>query len=118
MKAAKYKYSTFDEMITPGDCHFYGIIYDASFPMLDEHNNGNNQTNYSNEGSQAKYECTIKLIDQEVNALTHPIDFNDKIINLIIKSNNKEGMPYIHSIGDIIRVHHGNYVRMLNYNYH
>lgn len=111
MKAAKYKYSTFNDMTASEDYNFYGIIYDASFPMLDEQHNTHNQTSSSNGvGNQPKYECTIKLIDQEVNLLTNPIDFNDKIINLIIKSNSKDSIPYIHSIGDIIRVHHGKYV--------
>ena len=89
-----YKYSTFDELIEQGEYNFYGIIYDASFPQ---------------EESNSSYTCIIKLIDQTTNCLTNPNDFNDKVIYLIIKSKDKENMPYVHNIGDIIRVQKGFY---------
>lgn len=93
----KYKYSTLNELKEPTEYNFYGIIYDSSFPTLDE--------------SQNRYECTIKIIDPDVNCITKPDNINDALIHLVIKSNNKESMPYIHSVGDIIRVHRGNYVK-------
>lgn len=104
MQSSKYKYSTFNEMVNPGDYNFYGIIYDASFPLLEEKQNDNISSS-----NPTRYECTIKLIDKDVNCLTNEKDLNDHLINLIIKSTSKEAMPYIHSIGDIIRVHRGNY---------
>ena len=104
MQSNKYRYSTFNEMTKPSDYNFYGIIYDASFPLLEDKQDQNSQN------SQSRYECTIKLIDKDINCLNNPKDLNDNVINLIIKSTNKEPMPYIHSIGDIIRVHRGNYV--------
>ena len=104
MQSNKYRYSTFNEMTKPSDYNFYGIIYDASFPLLEDKQDQNSQN------SQSRYECTIKLIDKDINCLNNPKDLNDNVINLIIKSTNKESMPYIHSIGDIIRVHRGNYV--------
>ena len=91
----KYKYSIFSDLIEQGEYNFYGVIYDASFP-LEEPNTG-------------KYSCTIKLIDQSLNSFTNPSDFNDKIIYLTIKSSDKENIPFIHHIGDIIRVHKGFY---------
>ena len=93
-----YKYTTFDELIEQGEYNFYGIIYDASFP-LEEENTG-------------KYSCVLKLIDQTTNCLTNPNDFSENIINLIIKSNERENIPFVHYIGDIIslfffeQVHH------------
>ena len=90
-----YKYTTFDELIEQGEYNFYGIIYDASFP-LEEENTG-------------KYSCVLKLIDQTTNCLTNPNDFSENIINLIIKSNERENIPFVHYIGDIIRIHRGFY---------
>ena len=89
-----YKYSTFDELIEQGEYNFFGIIYDASFPQEEQ-----NTSNYS---------CILKLIDQTTNCLTHP-DFNENIIYLIIKSSERENIPFVHHIGDIIRVRRGFY---------
>ena len=91
----KYKYSIFSDLIEQGEYNFYGVVYDSSFPL--------------EEVSTGKYSCTIKLIDQSTNCLTNPNDFNDNIIYLTIKSSDKENIPYIHHIGDIIRIHHGFY---------
>ena len=71
-----YKYSTFDELVEQGEYNFFGIIYDASFPQEEQ--------------DLSKYTCILKLIDQTTNCLTHPKDFNDNIIYLIIKSNERE----------------------------
>ena len=89
-----YKYSTFDELIEQGEYNFFGIIYDASFPQEEQ-----NTSNYS---------CILKLIDQTTNCLTHS-DFNEKIIYLIIKSSERENIPFVHNIGDIIRIRRGFY---------
>ena len=89
-----YKYSTFDELIEQGEYNFFGIIYDASFPQED---------------NLSKYTCILKLIDQTTNCLTNPTDFNENIIYLIIKSNERENIPYVHHIGDIIRIRRGLY---------
>ena len=91
--SVNYLYSTFDALKEQGEYNFYGVIYDASFPQ-EETNSG-------------KYSCTIKLIDQSINCLSK--DFNENIIYLTIKSTEKENIPYIHKIGDIIRVHRGFY---------
>lgn len=93
----KYHYSTFKNLTIPCECNFYGVIFDASFPIPDEF-------------VESRYECTLKLIDPTVNCLTNPLDINDQLINLIIKSSEKESIPYAHHIGDIIRVHRANYV--------
>ena len=88
-----YKYSTFDELIEQGEYNFYGIIYDASFPQEEE----------------LGYTCILKLIDQTTNCLTHPNNFNENIIYLIIKSKERENIPFVHQIGDIIRIRRGFY---------
>jgi hypothetical protein len=90
-----YKYSTFNELIEQGEYNFLGIIYDASFPQQEE--------------NSQKYSCVLKLIDQTTNCLTNPNDFSENIIYLIIKSNERENIPFVHNVGDIIRVHRGFY---------
>ena len=91
----KYKYSMFSDLIEQGEYNFYGVIYDSSFPL--------------EETTTGKYSYTIKLIDQNTNCLSNPNDFNENIIYLTIKSSEKENIPYIHNIGDVIRIHHGFY---------
>ena len=91
----KYKYTAFEDLKEQGEYNFYAVIYDASFPL--------------EESTSKKYSCTLKLIDQTTNCLTNPNDFNNKIIYLTIKSSEKENIPYVHHIGDVIRVHRGFY---------
>ena len=91
----KYKYTTFDNLIEQGEYNFYGVVLDSSFPL--------------EEATSSKYSCTLKLIDQTTNCLSNPSNFNDNIIYLTIKSSDKENIPYIHHIGDIIRIHRGFY---------
>ena len=95
------KYTPFNEMIEPGEYNCFGIIYDASFPQ--------NQDQAQPGGT--KYECILKLIDQHINFINSSdlSTFNNNIITLIIKSQFKEKIPYIHTIGDIIRIHSGIY---------
>ena len=100
----KYLYTTFDELKEQGEYNFFGIIYDASFPQEEN----SLQENNKKRGTE-KYTCILKLIDQTTNILSHPNNFNDNMINLVIKSNEKENIPYVHNIGDIIRVHRGFY---------
>ena len=90
-----YKYTTFEDLIEQGEYNFYAVVFDASFPL--------------EEATTSKYSCTLKLIDQTTNCLTNPNNFKDNIIYLTIKSSEKENIPYIHHIGDIIRVHRGFY---------
>jgi hypothetical protein len=91
----KYKYTTIEDLTEQGEYNFYAIIYDASFPL--------------EESNTLKYSCTLKLIDQSTNCLTHPNNFSDNIIYLTIKSSEKENIPFVHQVGDIIRVHRGFY---------
>ena len=95
------KYTPFNEMVEPGEYNCYGIIYDASFP----------QNQDQSQGGTIKYECILKLIDQHINCINccDLSSFNNNIITLIIKSQFKEKIPYIHTIGDIIRIHSGIY---------
>ena len=91
----KYKYTAFEDLKEQGEYNFYAVVYDASFPL--------------EESTSKKYSCTLKLIDQTTNCLTNPNDFNNNIIYLTIKSSEKENIPYVHHIGDVIRVHRGFY---------
>lgn len=94
------KYTPFNEMTEPGEYNCYAIIYDASFPQNQE----------QSQGGGTKYECILKLIDQHINFInTSDLSPNNNIITLIIKSHIKEKIPYIHTIGDIIRIHSGIY---------
>ena len=102
----KYKYTTFDEMKEPGECNFYGIIFDSNFPKEEE----NFAILPGNDAPLPKYSCVLKLIDESINCLTHPNNLSENLITLIIQTNEKENIPYIHQIGDIIRVHRGMYI--------
>ena len=95
------KYTPFNEMIEPGEYNCFGIIYDASFP----------QNQDQSQGGGTKYECILKLIDQHINFIncSDSSSFNNNIITLIIKSQFQEKIPYIHTIGDIIRINSGIY---------
>ena len=102
----KYTYVSFDDMKEQGEYNFYAIIYDASFPKEED----NFAILPGTKEPLPKYSCVLKLIDQTTNCLTNPTNFRENIITLIIQANEKENIPYIHQIGDIIRVHRGVYV--------
>lgn len=92
----KYKYTSLKDIQVNGDYHFYGIIYDASIPTQDEVPN--------------QYICTLKLIDQDINCISFPDSLQEELIYVILKSNSKENLPYIHTFGDIIRIQRGKFV--------
>ena len=100
----KYLYTTFDDLKEQGEYNFFGIIYDASFPLEE-----NSSLESDKKKNSSKYSCILKLIDQTTNCLTYQKDFSENIIYLIIKSSEKENIPYVHHIGDIIRIHRGFY---------
>ena len=101
----KYKYTPFDEMKEQGEYNFYGFVYDATFPKEED----NFAILPGNKEPLPKYSCVLKVLDQSINCLTHPANFNENVITLIIQSNERENIPYVHQIGDIIRVHRGLY---------
>lgn len=90
----KYKYTLLKDLTDLADYNFYGIIIDASFPIKTKTTE-----------KESHYECVIKLID---NSTVLPIT-EDNTVTLTIKSTNRECIPYIHNIGDIIRIHRGTY---------
>ena len=102
----KYAYTTFDQMKEQGEYNFYGIIYDASFPKEEE----NFALLPGTKAPLPKYSVVLKLLDQNTNCLTHPNNLAENLITLIIQVNERENIPYVHQIGDIIRVHRGMYV--------
>ena len=89
-------YTRLKEINLTGDYNFYGVIIDATFPVFEDKEN--------------LYHCTIKVIDLDKNCLFYLNSYGKKIFNLIVKSSEKENLPYIHAVGDIIRVHQGVYV--------
>ena len=99
----RYTYVKLNEITTPQEQYnFYGVIIDATYP--------NPEDNNPNE-----FVCSLKLIDQSINAKSNQTNFDDAVINVIIKSNSKENLPYVTAVGDIFRVHRGFYVRNLNF---
>jgi hypothetical protein len=96
MATTKYKYTSIKDMNESENYNFYGVVYDATFPTTEDTPND--------------YVCIIKVIDTETNCLTA---LDDGVLTLVIKSNSKENLPFIHSVGDIIRVHRGLYVKIL-----
>jgi len=94
----KFQYSNIKSFSNQGDYNFYGIIYDATFPSQED---------------ASTYICNMKIVDPEVNLLANSADFNDQIINVVVKSHSVDALPFVHRIGDIIRVHRGVYVNYL-----
>lgn len=100
MSGSTIKYTLIKDIIKPdakeGDYNFYGLIYDASLPLQED-----NSDNYM---------CSIKIIDKEVNWISNKNNLDRDILTLIIKSTSKENLPFVHCVGDIIRVHRAVYV--------
>ena len=90
-----YQYKRLKDLTRDGDYNFYAIIYDASLPFQDKAPN--------------TYSCTLKVIDQDINGLNYPSTLNNEIVYIIIKSNTKDNLPYVHSFGDIIRIQKGKF---------
>jgi len=114
----KYSYIQLKDLQEKEYSSFYGIIYDATFPYLEQ--NKSDQNNLTNSNS-SQYVCQIKVIDIEFNCLGssnssdwfNSDEFNSKILNLKINSNTVTNLPIIHHFGDIIRVHRGIYVKKI-----
>jgi hypothetical protein len=96
MSVAFQKYSKIKEIKEDGNYNFYGIIFDASLPKKEE--------------STDNYMTCIKIIDQQVNCLNNKTNLDDSLIHLFIKCPTKELLPFIHCVGDIIRVQKGIFV--------
>lgn len=99
----KFKYKSIEEIKSPGEYNFYGIIYDASLPTEEE---------LPSEDDEIvpifKYTCEIKIIDQTTNFLVDSKIFKN-MVNLTITTDHKDYIPFITKIGEVIRVHHGIY---------
>jgi hypothetical protein len=88
----EYDYSPIKNM-TEGYNNFYGVIYDASFPIQ--------------EIEPTKFSCFIKVIDPETNMLSSG---SEHFIDVVVKTKDKSMLPYIHTLGDVIRIHRGHLV--------
>ena len=91
------KYSLFIDLTEEKSYSFFGVIYDSSFPIEKIQDN------------IIFYEITLKLIDPSKNCISNKDNLKENILTLIIKSNLKECIPFIHKIGDIICINNGNY---------
>lgn len=74
-------------------CNFYGVIVDASFPYK------KTIKSKSTGVSDQMFICTMKIID--------PSQFSkgQQYSQLVIYATKLEDLPFVHRIGDIIRVH-------------
>lgn len=98
---SKYNYANLKDLsLKHQDSYFYGVIVDATFPCKEE-------------ADDQYYVCTIKLIDHSINYINDPVDIQNHMIYVTIKSDLIEFLPFVQSIGDIMRVHRGNYVSLL-----
>ena len=88
-----YQYKKLKDLQREGDYNFYAVIYDASLPFQ--------------ENTPNTYSCTIKVVDEDINGLKYPESLNNELVYIIIKSNTKDNLPYIHTFGDIIRIQKG-----------
>ena len=103
----KYSYSTFEEMEDKKAYDFYAIVYDSSFPKEVEYNSSLS----GQKGPILKYSVEIKLLGQGTNSLNDPNNLSENIVTLYIQAKEQENVPYIHQIGDVIRVHKGIYLQ-------
>jgi hypothetical protein len=92
----KYNYTELDKVSSSSveSSNFYGVIVDASFPYK--------KTIKSKAGvSDQMFICTMKIID--------PSQFTQqkgwKYSQLVIYATKLEDLPFVHRLGDIIRVH-------------
>ena len=95
---SKYNYSLLQEIKNSGENYdFYGVIIDATYPNPDDNSN--------------EYICSFKVIDDTQNQKINQANFDESVINIIIKSTSKENLPYVNGVGEIIRIHRGHFVR-------
>lgn len=91
--ANNVQYTKIKEIKDDNYYNFYGIIYDASLAQKED--------------SSPNFMCCLKIIDQQVNCLNNKTNLDDSLIHLYIKCPEKGQLPFIHCVGDIIRVHRG-----------
>lgn len=94
---SKYNYYSIKELSAKREATFYGVILDATFPCKEEND-------------ESVYVSTIKVIDHSVNLVNDPVEFQNDIVYITVKSDLIEFLPFVQHIGDIIRIHRGNYV--------
>lgn len=99
---SKYNYSSIKEVSAKREVNFYGVIVDATFPCKEELEN--------------IFTCTLKVIDHSVNHVSDPLDIQNNQIYVTFKSDLIENLPFIKTVGDILRIHRGTYVHKLKRN--
>jgi len=93
---SKYNYYSLKDLSTKREATFYGVIVDATFPCKEE-------------TDDTVFVSTIKLIDHTVNFLNDPVEVQNNMIYVTVKSDLIEYLPFVQHVGDILRIHRGNY---------
>lgn len=87
--AIRYNYEELQKISTASakECHFYGVITDATFPYK------------VRGGDKDRFIVTLRVIDPSL---------PKKSAQVILYASRFEDLPIIHRIGDIIRIHRAN----------
>lgn len=93
---SKYNYYNLRELNSKHEVDFYGVIVDATFPCKEEEDDFN-------------FVCNLKVIDHSVNYLTDPLDIQQQMVYVTIKSDQLQFLPFVTHVGDILRIHRGVY---------
>ena len=90
VESSKYNYSKLNEIKDSNkEYDFYGTVIDSTFPHSEEY--------------PSNYVSIIKVIDETSNFL-EGLEEKD-VFTIIMKASDISEMPFIHNVGDIIRIH-------------
>lgn len=95
--AEKYKYTELAKVSGTSleSCNFYGVIVDASFPYK------KTIKSKSTGQSDQMFICTMKIIDPSQFTAAKGFQYSQ----LVIYATKLEDLPFVHRLGDVIRVH-------------
>ena len=86
--ATKYEYQELNKVLlsSSSECHFYGVIVDATFPY---------------KVNSDRFICSLKVVDPSCHT-------KGDYASVVIYANKFEDLPIISRLGDIIRIHRAN----------
>ena len=91
-KTSKYTYQKLSEIKEPNkEYNFYALVIDATFPHSEDY--------------PSSFVCILKVIDETSNFVDGLAEKD--IYTVIVKASEKNQTPFIHNVGDIIRIHRG-----------
>ena len=94
---SKYTYESLKDLNSKKEANFYGVIVDATFPSKEE-------------PEDTVFVTTLKVIDNTINYVNDPIEIQNNMVYITVKSDLIETLPFVRNVGDIIRIHRGVYV--------